>query len=102
MGDIYSLLAEQRIREYELHLRHVDEVVEHAEKKLTQTPGEAETRAQLEKLKEERDRLACWLKEARCRTTEDWRQKGIRQAGPMGILDAIAQQVEKLVERIER
>lgn len=102
MGDIYRLLAEQRIREYDLRLRHVDELVEHAEKKLAQTPEEAETSEQLEKLKENRDKLACWLDEAKCKPPEDWRKEEIRKAGPMGIWDAIAQQIEKLVERLER
>lgn len=102
MGDIYDLLAEQRIREYELRLRHVNEVVEHAEKKLAQAPRETETRAQLERVKEERDRLACWLDEAKCKPATDWRREGIRKAGPMGIWDAVAQQLDKLVERLER
>jgi hypothetical protein len=100
MVDIYSLLAEQRIKEYELRLKHLDEVLEHAEKKLTQTPEEAETSELLGKLKENRDRLACWVDEARCKPPENWRQDEIRKAGPMGIWDAIAQQVDKLVERL--
>jgi hypothetical protein len=102
MGDIYRLLAEQRIREYDLRLKHLDEVLAHAEKKLIQTPEEAETSELLGKLKENRDRLACWVDEAKCKPPENWRQDEIRKAGPMGIWDAIAQQVDKLVERLER
>jgi hypothetical protein len=102
MGNIYDLLAEQRIKEYELRLRHVNEVVEHAEKKLARTPAEAETSAQLERLKEERDKLACWLDEAKCKPPEDWRREEIRKAGPMGIWDAVAQQLDRLVERLGR
>ncbi|OGS90790.1 MAG: hypothetical protein A2061_07620 [Gallionellales bacterium GWA2_59_43] len=102
MGDIDRLLAEQHIREYDMRLHHVDELLEHVEKKLSQTPEEAETSAQLEKLKEERDRLASWLYETKQKPIENWREDEIRAAGPMGIWDAIAQQIEKLVERIER
>ncbi len=102
MVDIYGLLAEQRIKEYDLRLKHLDEVLEHAEKKLAQSPAEAETSAQLEKLKQNRDKLACWLDETRCKPPESWREAEIMKAGPMGIWDAIAQQVEKLAERIER
>lgn len=102
MVDIYSLLAEQRIREYDLRLRHLDEVLEHAEKKLALSPAEAETSAQLQKLKENRDRLACWLDETKCKPPENWREDELRKAGPMAIWDAIAQQVDRLVERLER
>ncbi len=102
MVDIYRLLAEQRIREYDLRLKHLDEVLAHVEKKLTQTPEETETSELLSKLKANRDRLACWVDEAKCKPPENWRQDEIRKAGPMGIWDAIALQVDKLVERLER
>lgn len=100
MGDIYDLLAEQRIKEYELRLQHVNEVVEHAEKRQTQSPGDAETSAQIERLKNERDNLACWLDEAKCKPLGDWRREEIRKAGPMAIWDAVAQQLDRLVERL--
>jgi hypothetical protein len=102
MGDISRLLAKQQIREYDLRLQHVDEVLEHAEKELARSAKEAETRALLDKLKGERDRLAGWLEQTKRQPLEDWREYEIRKAGPMAIWDAIAQQVEKLVERIER
>lgn len=102
MDDIYHLLAEQHIREYDLRLRHVDELVEHAEKELARTPQETEIAELLKRLKENRDKLACWLEEAKCRPIEDWRQAGIRKAGPMAIWDAIAQQMDRLVERLGR
>ncbi|WP_435628523.1 hypothetical protein [Candidatus Ferrigenium straubiae] len=102
MRDIYRLLAEQRISEYDLRLRHVDELLAQAEKRLNHTPGEADISAELEKLMEERDRLAAWLDETRKRPLENWREDSISSAGPMGIWDAVAQQVERLVERIER
>ncbi len=102
MGDISRLLAKQQIREYDLRLQHVDEVLEHAEKELAQSAKEAETRALLDKLKGERDRLAGWLEQTKRQPLENWREYEIRKAGPMGIWDAIAQQVEKLVERMER
>ncbi len=102
MGDISRLLAKQRIKEYDLRLQHVDEVLEHAEKELARGAKEAETRAPLDQLKGERARPAAWLEETRHQPLENWREDEIRHAGPMAIWDAIAQQVEKLVERIER
>lgn len=101
MGNITPLLAEQRIKEYDMRLHHIDELLEHAEERISLTAEEEETGAQLEKLKEERDRLANWLYETKLKPSEDWRQEEIQEAGPMAIWDAVAQQVEKLVERIE-
>ncbi len=102
MRDIYRLLAEQRIREYDLRLRHLDEVLGYAEMKLAQYPKEAEASTQLKKLKEERDKFAGWIEEFRLKRLENWQEEEILKAGPMGIWDAVAQQVERLVERIER
>lgn len=96
------LLAEQRISEYDMRLRSLDARLEHAGKKLAEKPVEAETSAQLEKLKGERDRLAAWLDETRQQPLDNWRENMISKAGPMGIWDAVAQQVEELVERLER
>lgn len=101
MRDIYRLLAEQRIREYDLRLRYLDEVLAYAEMKLAQHP-KAEASTQLKKLKEERNRFAGWVEESKLKHLENWQEDEILKAGPMGIWDAIAQQVEKLVERIER
>lgn len=101
MGDIYRLLAEQRISEYGMRLRRLDERLGYAEKKLTESPGEAEISVQLEKLTEERDRLAAWLDETGQKPLDNWREIDICRAGPMCIWDAVAQQVEKLVGRIE-
>ncbi len=102
MGDITRLLVEQRLREYDLRLRHVDELLDYANKELAQSPMDADTRALLSKLTDERDRLAGWLAETKLKPLENWKQDEIRKAGPMAIWDAIAQQMEGLVERIER
>lgn len=101
MGDIYRLLAEQRIREYDLRLRHIDELLVHAEKKAgdRQEDGIGEL---LDQLRENRAKLACWLEETKCKPPENWREDEIMKAGPMGIWDAIAQQMDRLVERLER
>ncbi len=102
MGDISRLLAEQRVREYDLRLRHVDELLDYADKELARSSKDAETSALLKRVKDDRDKLAVWLEETKRKLPENWAQDEIRKAGPMGIWDAIAQQVERLVERIER
>jgi hypothetical protein len=42
------------------------------------------------------------LEEMRLKSLDDWREEEIEKAGPMGIWDAVAQQLEDLVERLER
>ncbi len=101
MGDISRLLAEQRVKEYDLRLRHVDELLDYAGKELAQNK-DAETKALLDNVKNDRDKLAAWLEGSRRAPLQSWREDEIRKAGPMAIWDAVAQQLERLVERLER
>ena len=98
MDNITRLLVDQHIREYDLRLQRLDKQLEHAQKK---TMGH-ETSEQLEELQRERDKLAVWVDELKLKPLDNWREDEIRKAGPMGIWDAVAQQVERLVEHIER
>lgn len=102
MDDITRSIADQRIGEYDMRMHHLDELLGLAEKKVNQSPEQIEAAAQLEKLKQERDRLANWLEGTKSKSLENWREEEIIKAGPMGIWDAVAQQLEKLIERIER
>ncbi|WP_157174377.1 hypothetical protein [Thiocystis violascens] len=70
-------LAEQHIREHQVRQLKIDEVEarEHAER-LRSLAAQAEILA-------------------------DWRQKSINQAGPMGVLDIVAQDLESFVELFE-
>ncbi len=103
MDEFSRLLVEQRIKEYDMRLRHVDEVLSYAKKGLVQSASDPDTLVLLSRLEVERNKLADWLGETRRRPPEAWKKDEImRTAGPMGIWDAIALQVEKLVERFER
>lgn len=93
-------LGEQHIREHESRLKHIDELMARAH--AAAGPEQAEIGAELEKLAAEREELAGHLEKMRLRHFEDWQEKEIELAGPMGIWDAVAQQLEKLVERLER
>ena len=95
-------LVEQHITRYESHLKHIDELLERAHEGVTEGPEHEETRAELEGLKLEREKLASHLDELRLKSLENWREEEIEKSGPMGIWDAVAQQLEKLVERIVR
>lgn len=93
-------LVEQHILEYESRLKHVDELLERAHKAADEEPPAVSE--ELAAMKEEREKFAAHLEELRLKSLEDWREEEIEKAGPMGIWDALAQQLEKLVERIER
>ena len=96
----FEELVEQHITEYESRLKHIDELLLRARE--STGPSQQESVAELEKLVAQRDELAGQLEKMRLRPTNDWREKEIELAGPMGIWDAVAQQLEKLTERLER
>lgn len=101
MSNIENLM-QQNILEHESRLKHFDELVERATNKIGKGPEHAELRNSLAQLTLERDRFSGWLAELRLKRLENWRVDEIEKAGPMGIWDAVGQQLEKLVERIER
>ena len=93
---------EQHILEHESRLRHTDELLQRARTAAAGAPQQPEARTELEGLERRRDALAEQIEELRSRPLEDWREEEIEQSGPMGIWDAVAQQIERLVERLER
>jgi hypothetical protein len=86
-------LVEQHIIEYESHLKHIDELLERAIEKMP--PGQPE----LKELTAKREELVDHIEAMRLKNLEDWREKEMEMAGPMGIWDAVAQQLEELIER---
>jgi len=80
--------VEQHILEHESRLGHIDELLERA----GETPG-------VEDLQARRDELAGQLDEMKQKTAEQWQHEELAQAGPMGVWDAVAQEVEKLLEK---
>jgi hypothetical protein len=93
-----NTLLEQHIREYQSRMQHIDELMAQAEQRAA---SETE-RAELKPLREEREKLATLYEELKLPSTEDWRREEIIKGGPMGVWDALAQQLERLVERFER
>jgi len=91
-------LVEQHIREYESRQKHVDELIERAHGHAGDTEGSTE----LSDIKQQRDKLSGELEKLKRRALSDWERSEIEQAGPLGIWSALAQQLEKLVERLER
>ncbi|MGA9665666.1 MAG: hypothetical protein WBQ69_04350 [Gallionella sp.] len=101
MTDLNNLM-QRNIMEYETRLKHLDELIERVHKGVGGGPDHGEIRDTLSRLKKERDKFSGWLSELRLKPLENWRVDEIEKAGPMGIWDAVGQQLEKLVERVER
>jgi len=95
-------LIEQHVHEYESRLKHIDELLARAGAGVTTEVEDAEYREQLERLHDEKAKLQARYEELRLKRLEDWQTTVIDKSGPMGLWDALAQQAERLVERIEK
>ncbi len=96
-----SQLAEQHIRQHESHLKHIDELFQRAHKGAS--PEDSGVQDQLAALKLEQEKLASHFEELKQKSVENWQEEEVEKSGPlMGLWDAVAQELEKLVERVER
>ncbi len=91
---------EARINQYQANLRHLDDLLERA--KSAGTGAEPGVQAQLQKARNDRNRLSERLDELKQMSPDDLSRELIGKAGPMGLWDAVATDLEKLVERVER
>jgi len=91
-------LAEQHIRQYESHLTQIDGLIARVNK----APIPAEVHDEFVALKEKRDVLAEEVAALRRKPIKDWRKEDIPLAGlgPMVMWGIVAQQLERLVERL--
>ena len=99
MADVAELV-EQHIRESESRQKHTEELLARARQHIGSGPEHDETRALLERLTQEHARLSSQLRQMKGRTLDDWRKEEIALAGPMAIWDILAQDLEKLVEKL--
>jgi len=90
-------LAELHIREHEARLKHIDELMDQADKAEQAATHPPEVSAELAELKQERGVLANQLDELRQKSAEEWAEKG----GPMVMWDIVADRLEKLLERVK-
>lgn len=93
-------LVEQHIKQYELRLKHMDELFVRATAAVT--PAVPAISEQLATMIEERNKFASHIEKLRVKSLDHWQTELIAKSGPMAIWDIIAQQLEKLVERVER
>ena len=94
-------LAEQHIIQHESHLRHIDELLERADKGIGEVSEPSDVNGQLKEIRQQREKLLSHIEELKRNTAEEWQEEKIEDVGPMVIWEAVAKQIEKLVERIE-
>ena len=87
---------EANIRAHEAKLKHVDKLMTRAKE-----ISHPEARDKVAKLLTRRDELAVHLDDMKLKSLDDWQSEEIAKAGPMGIWDVVAQQIEALIERFE-
>jgi hypothetical protein len=95
-------MIEQHIREYQSRMQHIDELMERARTRVDEMPVDAASRQALETAIRDRDKLTTLYEELKLSSTANWRKEEILKGGPMGLWDVVAQQLERLVERLER
>jgi len=101
MTDI-TQMVEQHVLAYESRQKHMDELLAHAREHVGEGPEHAEARTHLDRLTQEHSRLSEELDALKRREPSDWREEEIEQAGPMGIWDALAEQLETLIEKLTK
>ena len=89
-------LINQHILAYESRLKHIDELLEEVD----QLDDES-NQQELEAIKSKREELSQSLSSAKTLSVDNWEKEEIEMAGPMAVWDAVAQQLEKLVEKVE-
>lgn len=98
----FNQLAEQRVREYTSRLKHIDELLADARDRAGKSAAQPEIKTELSDLMRQRDKLASHVDKFRLKSLDNWQTEEIEKAGPLAVWDAVAQQLEKLVERFEK
>lgn len=94
-------LIEQRVLEYESRLKHIDELIDHAENHVETKKLSSEVEDELKMIKSMRDQLADRHEYIDELSSSNWQSETIEHAGPMAIWDTVAQKIEMLIEKFE-
>ena len=93
-------LVEQHVQAYEARLRHIDELLERADRGAGALAGESPERQELEALRRRRERLAALVASYRRRAREGTEREALEHLGPMIVWEEVARRLEALVERL--
>lgn len=92
----------QYVNRYEANLRHIDDLLSRAKQGAAALPAQSDVHAAVAKAAGDRELASNHLENIRKLSSEQVSEEMIEQAGPMGIWDAVAEDLEKLVERVEK
>ncbi len=94
-------LIEQKVLEYESKLKHIDELIDHAENHVDTSEVSNEVEEELSMIKSMRDQLADRHEYIDELSSSNWQSETIQHAGPMAIWDTVAQKIEMLIEKFD-
>jgi len=92
-------LVDQHIREYESRQRHVDELLERAEKHIANQPEHQES---LSEIKARHDEMVGSVQSFKQGKANKQAVQAIEQAGPMGVWFGLISELESLLEVLEK
>jgi transposase len=95
-------LADQQVKAYFSRLSHIDELFRQAEQKMEGRRQPPEVTTHLDRLRQERDRLAERLDRTSAALHGSQTLSEIEFLGPLAIWDIVAEELEKLVERFTK
>lgn len=98
--DSINELAERHVRESELHLRHIDELMNKARQLPMETPVASQTGALLAQIQQDRDRLAKDLDDLRHLLRGESIDIVKRSEGLKGMLEGVGLQLEKALAAV--
>lgn len=94
-------LIERHIREYESRLKHIDELYERAQKATEHLPEEDSNVTELRRYAEQLNVMLDDSDDIKSMDVKKWQSETIKNAGPLGIWDILAQKLEEFIERHE-
>jgi uncharacterized protein HemX len=97
-----TMRIEGQILAYASRQRHAEDLLERARMHVGDAQEHAEVRSQLDGLGEEHSRLSAALDRLKGRDPSEWLPDEIEQLGPMAVWDALAAELEPLVERLTK
>jgi hypothetical protein len=92
-------LVEQHIRLYDSRLNHINEMMKKAHETVAESPEHRDLHPELSGLSQEHQKLEVRVDEFKLKSN-NWELEEIERDGPMGALDALAQEIEKFVEKL--
>lgn len=98
---VTNKLVDQHFRENEARLLHLDEMLKKAEKVTAGLDRGHHLKTEFAGYREQHDELSREAADFREISLDQWRDEMIQAAGPMGVLDILAQKIESLIEELE-